>query len=80
MQPYGVGSSIAGKMNLPVVHVGYRDAFAFCVWANKRLPTETEWEHIARAEFNGSYYFSLLQIIILLLFNGVSILTREGTM
>jgi len=53
VQPHGEGSNISGKLNFPVVHVGYRDAFAFCVWANKRLPTEVEWEYIARSAANG---------------------------
>ena len=36
-----------------MVHVGYRDAFAFCVWANKRLPTEPEWQYIAQPAANN---------------------------
>jgi len=54
-QPLGPGSNISGKLQFPVVHVGYRDAFAFCVWANKRLPTEVEWQYIASAGSNGFY-------------------------
>jgi len=54
-------TSIAGRMNHPVVQVSWADALEYCKWLSEqtgdkyRLPTEAEWEFAVRGTDNRKY-------------------------
>lgn len=47
--PDGPESSLAGRMDEPVVQVSHKDAKAYAAWAGRALPSEAQWEYAANA-------------------------------
>ena len=54
--PEGPSSTIQKRLDHPVVHVAFEDVVAYAKWANKRVPSEAEFEFAARGGLDRNRY------------------------